>query len=233
MLAAILALLLSFTFWPSSERDSAQAATQPCGPNDANRATMTTSRGVTLRPCLSKVNLKLDIPRTQTSTLGCGFLFLGPCFAQKWTIAGVQRSGLQTVKYADGTTEQLYRLTFSQFNIVRDSTLSTTNGNGYNLTVKPDAAATIGGTSGGNVIYTDLWVTPESLIWLNFLIFDCGTATRVDNGLLGVTSLIPVSSPGCGMDLNIRYQVSTSAAANGAISGVYSVQLPNTSIGVS
>lgn len=234
IVVAMLSLLLAVVVWPTSTDDRAVAATQPCGTNDANRASLTTGNGVTLTPCLSKVNLKLAIPRTQTGNIGCGVFFLQPCYANgKWSIDGVKRSALQTVKFADGSTESLYRLTFSQFKIIKDGSFTTTNGTGYTAKLQPDSAASLGGTSNGTTIYTDLWVTGASMIYLNFLTENCTAGTAVSAGVLGLTQLLAITSSGCGMDLDIRYAVTTSASANGSISGVYSVNMPDTTITVS
>ena len=234
VLAVLLAVVAALLLTPRPGRDDAVAAAQPCGAGDAHRATLTTGQGVTLRPCLSKVNLRLEIPRTQTSNVGCGLFFLQACFADgKWSITGVKRSGAQTVTFADGTTESLYRLTFQQFSIIKDGTLTTTNGTGYTLKILPDSAATLGGAVSGTTIYTDLWVTGASMIYLNFLTFNCTSGARVDNGLLALSNIITISDTGCGMTLDIRYAVTTSVAANGDINGVYSVALPNTTIEVS
>ena len=230
LVAVVGALLLS----PRPGRDEAVAATQPCGANDANRASLATGQGVALHPCLSKVNLRLDIPRTQTANVGCGVFWLQACFADgKWSITGVKRSDAQTVKFADGTTESLYRLTFKQFSIIKDGSLTTTNGTGYTLKILPDSAASLGGSVSGTTIYTDLWVTGASMIYLNFLTFNCTSGARVDNGLLALSNIIDISDTGCGMTLDIRYAVTTSVGANGDINGVYSVALPDTTIEVS
>jgi hypothetical protein len=232
--AAVLSVVLALGLWPDAPRESAQAA-QACGTGDLNRAVLTTKNGVTLRPCLSKVTTVMNIPRTQTSSAGCGTFWLQPCYeAGKWQITAVSKSGGQTLKYADGSTESgLYRLTFEQFQVHKDATLSTTGGAGYGLTLKPDSAAKLGNAS-GSTIYTDLWVTVDSVINLSFLTFGCEDNVRPDDLLWTLADVfIDVTASGCGMNLKIRYAVTTSAGANGEITGAYSVNLPNTAITVS
>ncbi|TCJ21909.1 hypothetical protein [Nocardioides jejuensis] len=230
---AVLAVVVTLGLWPDSPREAAHAA-QACGAGDANRATLTTKGGVTLHPCLSKVTTVMNIPRTQTSSLGCGTLFLQPCYQTKWQITAVSKTSGQTLKYADGSTESgLYRLTFQQFQVSSSATLSTTGGAGYTTTLAPDSAAKLGNAS-GQTIYTDLWVTADSTINLSFLTFSCNDNVRPDNGLWTLADLfIDVSAGGCGMNLKIRYAVTTSSGANGEISGAYSVNLPNTLLTVS
>lgn len=233
VLLAVLAVVLALGLWPEPGRGSAHAV-QQCGAGDANRATLSTKRGVTLRPCLSKVTTTMVIPRTKTSNLGCGTLFLEPCYEKKWQITSVSKTANQTLKYADGTTESgLYRLTFEQFQITKDATLATSGGAGYTTTLKPDAGAKLGNAS-GQAIYTDLWVTADSTINLSFLTFSCNDSVRPDNGLWSFADIfIDVSAGGCGMNLKIRYAVTTSSGANGEITGAYSVNLPNTLLTVS
>jgi hypothetical protein len=232
----LLVVLLAVLITPKDEHDAARAV-QACGPSNANRASLDTGNGVHLTPCLSKVNLHMSIPRTQTSNIGCGVLFLQPCYADgKWKITGVKKAGSQTLKYADGTTESgLWRLTFRQFEIYKDATLATTNGSGYTMRIVPDANAQLGkDAGGGGTIYTDLWVTGSSRIYLNFLTFSCPNGVQVDDVLWSIANIFTsISDTGCGMDLDIRYAVTTSTAADGSITGIYSVNLPNTTITVS
>lgn len=231
---AVLSVLIALTLWPDSPPEAAHAA-QACGAGDANRATLTTKNGVTLRPCLSKVTTVMTIPRTQTSSNGCGTLWLEPCYQNgKWQITAVSKTGGQTLRYADGTTEGgLYRLTFQQFQVYKDATLATTGGAGYGVTLKPDTAAKLGNAS-GSTIYTDLWVTADSIINLSFLTFGCEDNVRPDDLLWTLADVfIDVTASGCGMNLKIRYAVTTSSGANGEITGAYSVNLPNTAITVS
>jgi len=235
VLGALLAVVLALLVWPEEQRDAAYAATQPCGPNDANRASLTTGNGVAVRPCLSKVTLNMVIPRTQTSSRGCGTLWLEACYEQgKWQITAIKKQSGQTLKYADGSTESgLYRLTFQQFQVVKDATLNTTGGTGYGLALKPAAAAQLGRASGGSVIYTDLWVTADSTINLSFLTFGCEDNVRPDDVLWTIANAFTsISAGGCGMNLKIRYAVTTSAAADGQSTGVYSVNMPNTTVTV-
>lgn len=232
--AAVLSVVLALTLWPDTSREASHAV-QACGAGDVNRAQVTTKNGVTLRPCLSKVTTVMNIPRTQTSSTGCGTFWLQPCYeAGKWQITAVSKSCCQTLRYADGTTESgLYRLTFQQFQVYKDATLSTTGGAGYGVTLKPDTAAKLGNAS-GSTIYTDLWVTADSVINLSFLTFGCEDNVRPDDLLWTLADVfIDVSATGCGMNLKIRYAVTTSAGANGEITGAYSVNLPNTAITVS
>lgn len=234
VLLAVLTVILGLGLWPDSPREAAHAA-QACGAGDVNRATLTTKGGVTLRPCLSKVTTVMNIPRTQTSNFGCGTLFLEPCYEPgKWQITAVSKTGGQTLKYADGTTESgLWRLTFQQFQVKKDATLSTSGGNGYGLALKPDSSAKLGNAS-GSTIYTDLWVTADSTINLSFLVFGCEDNVRPDDVLWTLADVfIDVSAGGCGMNLKIRYAVTTSSGANGEITGAYSVNLPNTLVTVS
>lgn len=231
----VLAVGLSVT---SGGRDEPAYAAGDCGPNNANRAALTTAGGRTFRPCLAKVNIAIDIPRTQTSNLGCGPFFLRPCFAGKWRITGVQRSGLQTVRYLDGSTEQLYRLTFRQFQVYNSLSMTTEQipggpDPGYTMRLLPDAGAKLGGTSSsGGPVFTDMWVTAGSLINLDFSVlgigFTCDENLRVDNGILAVTSFIAISSDGCGMNLDARYIVTT--AETGDLTGQYAVNLPDARI---
>lgn len=234
VLVAVLTVVGALFLWPDSPREAAHA-TQACGAGDANRATLSTKNGVTLRPCLSKVTTVMNVPRTQTSSAGCGTLWLQPCYQNgKWQITAVSKTGGQTLRYADGTTESgLYRLTFQQFQLYKDATLSTTGGAGYGVTLKPDTAAKLGNAS-GQTIYTDLWVTSDSVINLSFLVFGCEDNVRPDDVLWTLAdAFIDVSASGCGMNLKIRYAVTTSSGANGEITGAYSVNLPNTLLTVS
>jgi hypothetical protein len=101
------------------------------------------------------------------------------------------------------------------------------------VTLKPDTSAKLGNAS-GSTIYTDLWVTSDSIINLSFLVFGCEDNVRPDDVLWTLADVfIDVSASGCGMNLKIRYAVTTSAGANGEISGAYSVNLPNTAVTVS
>lgn len=235
VLGALLALTVAWLLVPQPERAGDQAhAVQECGTGDTNRASLTTAQGRTFTPCLSKVKIRVQIPRTQTSSWGCGPLFTQPCYEGKWRISSVGRSGgTHTVKYADGTTEQLYRLSFQQFRIHKDVTFSTLGGAGHTLTMKPDLDAKLGGTgSDGSTIYTDLWVTGDSSIALDFnflgIGYTChGPVTVAD---LGAASWISVSSNGCGMTLDAAYIVTT--ADTGDLEGYYSVNLPDTRIWV-
>ncbi|GGO93301.1 hypothetical protein GCM10011584_31690 [Nocardioides phosphati] len=233
VLLGVLTVVLALTLWPDSPREAARAA-QACGAGDVNRATLTTKGGVTLHPCLSKVTTVMTVPRTQTSSLGCGTLFLQPCYEIKWHITAVSKTANQTLKYADGTTESgLYRLTFQQFQIDKSATLATSGGSGYTTTLVPDTSAKLGNAS-GQTINTDLWVTADSTINLSFLTFSCNDNVRPDNGLWTLADVfIDVSAGGCGMNLKIRYAVTTSSGANGEITGAYSVNLPNTLLTVS
>lgn len=240
VLGSLVAVVMALTSWPDSPPEAAHAV-QPCGAGDANRATLTTSTGRTFRPCLSKVDLGIRVPRTQTATWGCGPFFTQPCYEGKWRISGVSRSsGRHTVTFADGTTEQLYRLSFQQFRVHKDLTMSTApigTGNpaaGYGLTLKPDLDAQLGGTgSSGEVIYTDMWVTDSSSVALDFNLLGIGYTCHgpVTVADLGAASWITVSSDGCGMDLHVRYLVTT--ADVGDLQGHYSVKLPRTTITVS
>lgn len=228
---SILSLIFSLTFLPDRDTNVASAAVE-CGPGDANRASLQTAGGQTMRPCLSKVNLRVHIPGTSYS---CGIFGWSTCWEEKWTISGVGRSGLQTVRYADGTTEQLYRLTFREFRPQKDLTLSTTNGSGYTLTLKPDGPAKLGGAgSTGATVITDMWVTPNSSMRFDFSLlglgFTCASDTRIDNSLLALTGIIGVNVFGCSMDLQVRYLVTT--AETGSITGQYSVNLPDTTVTV-
>lgn len=233
VLAALVVLVSAWALWPQPDRPGDRAhAVQQCGAGDANRATLTTSQGRTFRPCLSGVKLRISIPRTQTSSFGCGPFFLQPCYEGKWRISSVNRSsGTQTVRYADGTEEQLYRVTFQQFQIHKDVTFSTLNGSGYALELKPDIGAKVGGTgSDGSTVYTDLWVTGDSSIALDFNLlgigYTCHGPALVRD--LGVASFLTVSSDGCGLTLDAAYIVTT--AGTGNLQGFYSVNLPNTRI---
>lgn len=234
VLLGVLAVVLALLFCPEPGRDDARAL-QACGAGDVNRATLVTKNGVTLRPCLSKVTTTMVVPRTQTSSTGCGTLWLQPCYENgKWQITAVSKTGGQTLRYADGSTESgLYRLTFRQFQLYKDATLATTGGSGYTVSLKPDAAAKLGNAS-GQTIYTDLWVTADSIINLSFLTFGCEDNVRPDDVLWSIADVFTdVSASGCGMNLKIRYAVTTSSGANGEITGAYSVNLPNTLLSVS
>lgn len=235
LIAATLTAVLGSAALTLPRAEPARAA-GGCGPGDANRAALTTGQGRTVRPCLSKVNLRIEVPRTKTSSRGCGLLFLQPCYEGKWKVTGVQRSGLQTVTFADGSTERLYRLTFRDFTLDKDVSIATTQHPtgpppGYTLRLLPDASAQLGGTgSDGDTVYTDLWVTADSSMSLELNVLgvgiNCDGALTVDNALLAVSSLIPVTAPGCGMDLNVRYIVTT--AGVGDLDNKYAVKLPNT-----
>ncbi|HSX66806.1 hypothetical protein [Nocardioides sp.] len=234
VLLAVFAVVAALGLWPDTPREAAHAA-QACGAGDVNRATLTTKGGVTLRPCLSKVTTNMVVPRTQTSSTGCGTLWLQPCYQNgKWAITAVSKTCCQTLRYADGTTESgLYRLTFQQFQLYKDATLSTSGGSGYGLALKPDTSAKLGNAS-GQTIYTDLWVTADSVINLSFLVFGCEDNVRPDDVLWTLADVFTdVSASGCGMNLKIRYAVTTSSGANGEITGAYSVNLPNTLVTVS
>lgn len=231
VIASVLAVVLALAWWPDGRGEPAHAV-QPCGAGDVNRATLTTAQGRTFRPCLAKVKLRISIPLTRTSSLGCGPFFLQPCYAGKWRISSVSRSsGTQTVKYADGTSEQLYRLTFQQFRIYKDVTFATLGAPGYTLTMQPDLDAKVGGTgSDGSTVYTDLWVTGDSSIALDFNLLGIGYTCHGPAAVkdLGIASWLTVSTDGCGMTLDAAYLVTT--AGTGDLQGAYSVNLPNTEI---
>lgn len=235
VLGAVLTFVMAWSFWPDTPQEAAYAA-QQCGAGDANRASLTTEKGVHVTPCLSKVNLKIFIPRT---TYSCGLFNSFTCVhGGKWKITGVMRSGgSQTVKFADGSTEQLYRLSFREFRIWKEARLFTQQiagepEPGYTLNLLPDNDAFLGGVgSTGTTVWTDLWVTGDSRIGLDIpLIANCDDGIRVDAGVLALTSIINITSEGCWMDLNVRYLVTT--AEVGDLTGKYSVRLPNTTIRV-
>ncbi len=234
VLLALVAVVASWALWPQPERPGDRAAAvQSCGVGDANRATLTTAQGRTFRPCLSGVKMRINIPRTQTSSLGCGPFFLQPCYEGKWRISSVSRSsGTQEVKYVGGGSEQLYRITFQQFRIHKDVTFSTLAGAGApNLTLKPDLEAKVGGTgSNGEVVYTDLWVTGDSSIALDFNFLGIGYTCHGPAAVkdLGIASWLTVSTDGCGLTLDAAYIVTT--AGTGNLQGFYSVNLPKTKI---
>lgn len=231
---ALVAVLGALAIWPYQDDPSRAAhAAQQCGPNDANRATLTTQNGVTIRPCVSKTTLRLVVPRTQRSSAGCGFLWLNPCYQEdKWSVSEFRRATGQTVKYIDGTQESLIRISFKNFRIHRDVTMTVENGAGYTLTIDPDQGMGLGGASsaGGDII-TDLWVTPDSMMYLVYLTEGCHSGTRADAGILNIVFWDVNTDSGCGLDLKIRYLVTT--ADTGPITGRYSVNMPNTSIVVS
>ncbi len=232
--AAVLTVVSALAWWPDTPREAAHAV-QACGAGDANRASLTTENGRSLRPCLSKVDLRITVPpRSYT----CGFIFT--CWDERWRIEGISRSsGTHRVVYADGTAEDLYRLTFRQFTVANNLTMATAQVPGgpipgYTLTLKPALGAQLGGTgSAGAVVYTDMWVTADSMVRLNFNIlgigYTCNTDNRVDE--LGIASVLTVSVSGCGMDLHARYVVTT--AETGDLAGQYSVKLPDTKVTVS
>lgn len=239
VLASLVVVLAALVVWP--EQPPKAHAVQQCGPRDAYRAALTTSTGRTFRPCLSKVSLRIHVPRTQTASWGCGPLFTQPCYERKWRISSVNRSGeRQRVTYADGSYEDLYRLSFQQFRVHKDLTMTTSpvgTGNpasGYGLSLKPDLDAQLGGTgSDGSTVYTDMWVTDTSSVALDFSLLGIGYTCDgpVTVAELGISSWLTVSSDGCGMDLQVRYLVTT--ANTGDLTGQYSVKLPRTTIGVS
>lgn len=233
VLAAVLAVLAALTWWPDASHEAAHAV-QACGAGDTNRASLTTQNGRTFRPCLAKVDLRIHVPARSYT---CGIFFT--CWEERWRIEGISRSGgTHVVRYADGSTENLYRLTFRQFTVANN--LSMTTGAvpgqpapGYTLSLRPDANAQLGGTgSNGATVYTDMWVTGDSLVRFNFNVlgigYTCNTDNRVDE--LGIASWLTVSVSGCGMDLHARYVVTT--AETGDLAGQYSVKLPGTKLAV-
>lgn len=232
--AALLLVLGALSWWPDAGRESAHAV-QACGPSDTYRASLTTENGRTFRPCLSKVDLRIQVPHRSYT---CGIFFT--CYEERWRIEGISRSsGRQRVVFADGTFEDLYRLTFRSFTVANNLTMSTGQVPGgpvpgYGLTLKPDSSAKLGGIgSAGAVVYTDMWVTGDSLVRFNFNIlgigYTCASDNRVDE--LGIASWLTVSVSGCGMDLHARYVVTT--AETGDLAGQYSVKLPATRVTVS
>lgn len=234
MFSAILLVIGALSWWPDKGRESAHAV-QACGPSDGWRASLTTQNGRTFRPCLSKVDLRIQVPyRSYT----CNLFFT--CYDERWRIEGISRSsGTQRVVFADGSSEDLYRLTFRSFTVANNLTMSTAQvpggpAPGYGLSLKPDSSAKLGGVgSNGATVYTDMWVTGDSLVRFNFNIlgigYTCGSDNRVDG--LGIASWITVSVSGCGMDLHARYIVTT--AETGDLAGQYSVKLPSTKLTVS
>lgn len=308
VLGAVLAAVLGFTMPPDGQEPAEVAhARYQCGPNDSNRANLETASGDTIRPCVSKVNLQVQVPvngnekRVEIdgvqrdpgfSTADIGNLpqllptdpdALTDALAQLGIDAPiiddllgdgtvdeqllndaldqllqdfVDDGQLHTMKYADGSTEQLYRLTFENLRFLEDVTLQTTNGQGKQVRIKPDRVpgldrveAQLGGRgSDGRQIYTDLWVTPESVInmdlaGINPLQIDdpllqpllselagvsCDDDTQVQNPLLGITGIVPLDVRICGLDLEVRFLTTT--AGTGDLQGAYAVKLPNTTL---
>lgn len=220
VLVSLVVLLAALFLVPGEGPQQSARAAVSCG---ANRASLTTGQGVTLSPCLSEVTTRVVVTRSApTSSFGCGPFFARACYERRWQINGIQRGGPYTVKFADGSTRSLYRLTFRNFDLLKNAQITTQRmGNdsagaagplpGYTVKLTPDVDAHLGG--GADTTYTDLWVTGSSWLQADFEVlgvgFDCTETRQVDNALLSFTAITAVDVHGCGMDIDVAYMVTT------------------------
>lgn len=237
VLASLVALLAAMFLVPGEGHQHSARADVTCG---ANRATLTTGQGATLSPCLSEVTTRLVVTRSAaTSSFGCGPFFARPCYERRWQINGIQRGGPYSVKFADGSTRSLYRLTFRNFDLLKNAQITTQQMGddgagvagplpGYTVKLSPDVDAHLGG--GADTTYTDLWVTGSSWLQADFQVlgvgFDCTETRQVDNAMLAFTALAAVDVHGCGMDIDVAFLVTTPPA--GGVPNA--VHLPRTTL---
>ncbi|WP_265444676.1 hypothetical protein [Flexivirga meconopsidis] len=224
-LTVIVAVLLFVVTWLAlATQTSASAASAPCGPGDANRAALKTVHGErALRPCLSKVNLKLSIPQDGLRS--------------RFNVKEIRRAGQETVKFADGSTEKLWHLSFASFKVLDGATIRTTDNNDAQVSITPDKEASFGGAAdSGKPIYTDVWVSAATFR-INLLLIGCLVPIDVSNPLLALVTVANSAIPnaitlgGCAIDMDIRYLVSYSDDPSSA--GNYPVRLPNTTLSLS
>lgn len=202
--------------------DEHAAAVSECGPGDTHRSTLSLGASdATVRPCVSGTNLEITVPRTCVLTV-CD---------NKYKVTEIRRHGREAVTYADGTTHDLWHFTFTALTFNRDVTMSTTDNAAGRLTIAPEGAAHLGGTSEqGSTMYTDVWVSDGSF---NITFTDLPS-------VLACTMTVPADSPlvevvqggtirGCGLDLDVKYLVSYGATPGASGSAV---RLPDTSLRV-
>lgn len=224
MVVTLVVALFALSVWPLSSGPTARALTDThqCGPTDSYRATLRTYHGgITMRPCIADVNLKLKIP-------------LGPwvlwclCYERRFSVDEIRRIGStrESVKMGNGTTESLWHLSFAKFSITKAGQLYTTDGNGYALNITPDAFAQLGGQNDvGTTMYTDLWVSGGNIGIAGF----CSIAVDVSSPLVELVQGSDLS--GCQMELDIKYLVTYNSAPGST--GQYPLRLPLTNVTVS
>lgn len=212
--ALVFGALLSLLFALGYVRDDgadAHAAQLPCGPNDSYRQTLNLYDGSQVRPCISGVDLQLNIVRG---------LFATPFRINKIRIV----DGPVSLTMADGSTRGgLYHITFESF-LIDDRAQLKADAPLYDLTLTPDAASTVGG-QGVNV---DLWVTGSSRIEVRVLLcfgFSVDTLSGLANILNGS------SWSGCSLDLDIVF--GTVYRPAGSSTGTFPLRMPDTNIQVS
>jgi len=220
VLAAICALVATVVFAPIGTPEKARAVgtvgCSPDGSTDVDRATLTLADGTVIHPCIARVNLHLSL------TGGLGSFGIN-------RIVLPEGGGTVPVKYVDGTTENLYHLTFQSFLINSGAkmtvhpSLGSTNPP-YTLNLNPDNAGQIGGSG----VNTDLWVTGSSnasvffLLCVNFAVSTMASLSWLLNG---------TSWSGCNGELDVRYM--TAYVPGGTTKNVFPLKLPNTSVSIS
>jgi hypothetical protein len=227
VLVALLIAALAITVVPLSQSAGRADAQVSC---DGNRASLSTSWGSTATPCVADTPTLLSIPANKTANVGCGTLFLQPCWETRWNVKSFKRAGPFNVKMADGTTKSLYRLEFSQMGVINSATLTSQNGNG-NVVITPQSTAQFGDQTG----MVNVWVEGSDTMLLDFTVlgigFTCNDASwaTVDSQLIGTISGlgIPLNvDKGCGINLHIYYMASSNA------NSAKTVQLPNATMAV-
>lgn len=211
--SALTILILVCAYAPLTKPDAARAAVVPCGLNDANRANLTLADGTHVTPCVSKVNLNIAL------TGGLGSFNVNK-------ISFPEGFNTVPIKYIDGTTENVYHITFQSFVVNNSAKLVAKPSSAlpYTLGITPSGGAVIGGTG----VNTDLWVTGPSTIDLSVI----GCWSFSVSGAAGLSWLINGTSwVGCTANLDVRY--ATAYVPGAATQGVYPFKLPNTTLTVS
>lgn len=210
VLVALVSLLVALGHVRDDD-DSAHAAQLPCGPNDSHRQTLSLYDGSQVRPCLSGVDLQLNIVRG---------LFATPFRINKIRFV----EGPLSLTMADGSSRSgLYHITFESF-LIDDRAQLKADAPLYDLTLTPDASSTVGG-QGVNV---DLWVTGSSRLEVRVL-FCFGFSI---DSLSGLSDILNGSSwSGCSLDLDIVF--GTVYRPAGSSTGTFPLRMPDTNIQVS
>lgn len=222
VVGALLVLFTALLMAPLGRESPADAAPTrfQCGANDANRATLSLYNGAgTLRPCVSKATMNMTVAKSGENKR-----------YRLSKVRAVSGSGTEPVKYIDGTSENLFHVTFESFVIDSNAKMTVTppaGGPSYSVALNPDSAASVGGTG----INTDLWVTGDSTLNLpNPLLFGICTNFKVSTFASLSWLLNGTSWSGCGMDLDIRFLAVYKPG--GTTTGTYPIKLPNTTIDV-
>lgn len=218
VLSLVAAVVVSVT---AVSADEPAVAASQCGAGDVNRNTLTLGAGEqVVRPCLSGTTLEISVP---TSCL------LTVC-ENKYKVSEIRRHGKETVRYSDGSSQELWHFTFKALTFKQDVSMRTTNNAAGQLGIVPEGAAHLGGTAeDGTVMYTDVWVSSGTF---NITLTDlpslllCSIPIPADSPLVEIVQGGTIR--GCGLDLDVKYLVSYGPSSNGS-----PVRLPNTSLEVS